>query len=36
MNIPEIFASLVFTDEVMQARLPKTTYRAMKKCIAEG
>ncbi len=35
-NVPEMFASMVFTDEVMQERLPKPTYKAMKKAIDEG
>ena len=36
MNVPEIFGSLVFNDHVMKERLPKETYKAMKKCILEG
>ena len=35
-NIPELFGSMVFDDAVMKARLPKDTYRALKKTIAEG
>jgi glutamine synthetase len=35
-NIPEIFGSLVFNDDVMQERLPKQTYQALKKSIASG
>ena len=32
----EQFGSLVFNDEVMQARLPKDTYKAMLKTIYDG
>ena len=32
-NIPEIFGSLVFNDDVMHDRLPKQTYEALKECI---
>ncbi len=35
-NIPEIFGSLVFNDKVMRQRLPKDTYRAMKKTVRIG
>ena len=31
MKVPEYFASMVFDDAVMQERLPKETYRALKK-----
>ena len=35
-NIKDYFGSLVFNDEVMQDRLPKDVYRALKNTIAEG
>ena len=35
-NVPEIFGSDVFNDKVMQERLPKETYKALKKTIQEG
>lgn len=35
-NISEIFGSLVFNDSTMKARLPKETYKALKKTISEG
>lgn len=35
-NISEIFASMVFNDDVMKERLPKDTYKAYKKTIMEG
>ncbi len=35
-NIPELFGSMVFNDTVMQTRLPKDTYRALKKTMAQG
>ena len=35
-NISEIFGSLVFNDSVMRERLPKDTYKALKKSIAEN
>jgi glutamine synthetase len=34
--MPEIFGSMVFNDSVMKARLPKDTYKAFKKSIAES
>ena len=36
MNVPEIFGSDVFNESVMRERLPKQTYKALKKTIAEG
>ena len=36
MNVPEIFGSDVFNESVMKERLPKQTYKALKKAIAEG
>ncbi len=35
-NVPEIFGSMVFNDSVMKARLPKETYRLLKRTMAEG
>ncbi len=35
-DIPNIFGSLVFGDSIMKARLPKDTYKALKKTIAQG
>ncbi len=35
-NVPEIFGSLVFNDATMKERLPKDTYKALKKTIEEG
>lgn len=32
-DIPNLFGSLVFNDNVMKARLPKETYKALKNCI---
>lgn len=34
--ISEIFGSMVFNDEVMKERLPKETYRALKKTMLNG
>ena len=36
MNVPEIFGSEVFNESVMREKLPKETYKALKKTIAEG
>ncbi len=36
MNVPEIFGSDVFNDSAMREKLPKDTYKALKKTIAEG
>ncbi len=36
INVPEMFGSMVFNEQVMKARLPKDTYKAMKKTIEEG
>ena len=30
-RIPELFGSMVFNDHVMKERLPKETYKALKK-----
>ncbi len=35
-DIPSLFGSQVFNDTVMKARLPKDTYKALKKTIAQG
>lgn len=35
-NVPEIFGSNVFNDNVMRERLPKDVYKALKKTIEEG
>lgn len=35
-GISEIFGSLVFNDHVMRERLPKETYKALRKTMAEG
>ena len=35
-KVPELFGSLVFNDQKMQERLPKSTYRALKKTIQNG
>ena len=31
-----MFGSMVFSDEVMEARLPKDTYKALQKTIKNG
>ena len=36
MNIPEIFAKDVFNSAVMEKRLPKDVYRALRETIDEG
>ncbi|SDA10217.1 glutamine synthetase [Ruminococcus sp. YE71] len=36
MNIPEIFGTDVFNETVMQQRLPKSVYKALKKTIESG
>ena len=36
MKVPEIFGSLVFNDAAMKERLPKGTYKALKKTVEEG
>ena len=35
-DIPKLFGSMVFNDTVMQSKLPKETYKALKKTIAQG
>ncbi len=35
-RVAELFSSMVFNDSVMQQRLPKDTYKALKKTIQDG
>ncbi len=35
-NIPALFGSMVFNDDVMRARLPKEVYKSLSKTIATG
>ena len=35
-NVPEIFGSKVFNDEVMKKRLPKDIYKALQKTVEDG
>ena len=35
-NIPELFGSMVFNDDVMRGKLPKDIYRALKKTMLQG
>ena len=35
-NIPELFGSLVFNDKVMKERLPKDTYKKLRKAIEQA
>ena len=35
-KVTELFGSMVFSDAVMEARLPKETYRALKRTIRDG
>ena len=35
-KIPVLFGSMVFSDKVMQARLPKNIYNALKKTMSQG
>ena len=35
-NVPELFGSMVFNDQKMKERLPRTTYKALKKTIQNG
>ncbi len=34
--VPEMFGCMVFNEKVMSERLPKDTYKALKKCVALG
>ncbi|MCQ2466299.1 MAG: glutamine synthetase III [Clostridia bacterium] len=36
VKVPEIFGTSVFNEQIMKSRLPKDTYKAMKKTIEEG
>ena len=36
MNVPELFGSRVFNDDVMRQKLPKDVYRSLTKTIATG
>ena len=35
-NVPELFGTAVFNDDVMQERLPKDVYQSLRKTIDEG
>ncbi|MBQ7088291.1 MAG: glutamine synthetase III [Clostridia bacterium] len=35
-DIPELFGSMVFNDQVMQERLPADTYRALRRTVEDG
>lgn len=35
-TVPELFGSMVFNDDVMRARLPKDTYKSLRKTIQQG
>ena len=35
-SIPNLFGTMVFNDEAMQTRLPKDTYKALKKTVLQG
>ncbi|MDL2324614.1 glutamine synthetase III [Ruminococcaceae bacterium OttesenSCG-928-A16] len=35
-NLTEIYGCMVFNDATMKQRLPKETYKALKKCVAQG
>ena len=35
-KVPEMFGSMVFNDRKMQERLPRSTYKALKKTIQDG
>src|SRR5512134_1020389 len=35
-RVSDVFGSLVFNDQVLQARLPKAVYRALRATIQEG
>ena len=35
-DVPNLFGSMVFSDAVMQVKLPKETYRALKKTMVQG
>ena len=35
-NVSELYGSMVFNEQVMRERLPKETYRALKKTVERG
>ncbi len=35
-SVPELYGSMVFNDRIMKERLPKATYKALRKTIADG
>ena len=35
-SVPDYFGCMVFDDKAMRARLPRETYKAMKKTIQDG
>ena len=35
-NVPDMFGCYVFNDKIMKDRLPKETYKALKKTIESG
>ena len=35
-SVPELFGSMVFGDAAMRERLPKETYKALRKTIQDG
>ena len=35
-NVPEVFGSLVFNQKTMKDRLPKETFKALKKTLDDG
>lgn len=35
-KVPELFGNMVFNDQIMQERLPRSTYKALKKTIQNG
>ena len=36
INVPDIYASMVFNDDVMRERLPKDVYKSLRKTIDDG
>ena len=36
INVPDIFASMVFNDDIMRERLPKDVYKSLRKTIDNG
>ena len=35
-NVPEMFGSMVFNEDVMRARLPRDVFRSLTKTMEEG